>query len=92
VWHTTSGQIRDSVHVSDGGQMLICISSTVFGRVALATFRHPPASRAFAAQTGGRSGLREQDTVADTAAPDIVSDQVASGAAASPGLATLAGG
>jgi len=50
-------------------------------------FRHPPASRIFAAQTGGPSGLREQDTVADT-----VPEQIAFGAAGSPGLAALAGG
>jgi hypothetical protein len=29
-------------------------------------FRHPPASRAFAAQTGGPSGARERDPVADS--------------------------
>ncbi len=49
-------------------------------------FRHPPASRAFAAQTGGRSGARERETVADSTASDIVREQVAFGAAASPGL------
>ncbi len=31
------------------------------------SFRHPPASRVFAAQTGGPSGLREQDPVAASA-------------------------
>ena len=31
---------------------------------ALPLFRHPPASRVFAAQTGGPSGARERDPVA----------------------------
>jgi hypothetical protein len=31
------------------------------------SFRHPPASRVFAAQTGGPSGARERDPVADSA-------------------------
>jgi hypothetical protein len=38
-------------------------------------------------QTGGPSGLREQDTVANTMA-----DQIAFGATGSPGLAALAEG
>jgi hypothetical protein len=33
-------------------------------KCARLTFRHPPASRAFAAQTGGRSGAREREPVA----------------------------
>ena len=36
----------------------------------LPLFRHPPASRVFAAQTGGPGGLREQDPVADTGVGD----------------------
>ncbi|MGV3580388.1 class I SAM-dependent DNA methyltransferase [Brevundimonas sp.] len=38
-----------------------------------------------AAQTGGRSGAREREPVADTAASEIVPEQIAFGAAASPG-------
>ena len=55
-------------------------------------FRHPPVSRHFAAQTGGPSGAREREPVADTAASDSLPEQVAFGAAGSPGLAALAGG
>jgi predicted ABC-type ATPase len=33
--------------------------------VARPFFRHPPASRVFAAQTGGPSGAREREPVAD---------------------------
>ena len=47
---------------------------------------------ALAAQTGGLSGARERETVADTYASDILPEQIALGAAASPGLAALAGG
>ncbi|MEQ7154048.1 hypothetical protein [Brevundimonas aurifodinae] len=49
-------------------------------------FRHPPASRAFAAQTGGRSGAREREPVTHTGPSDIVPEQIAFGAAGSPGL------
>ena len=37
-----------------------------YDRARTLIFRHPPASRAFAAQTGGPSGAREREPVADT--------------------------
>ena len=49
-------------------------------------FRHPPASRVFAAQTGGPSGAREREPAAHTTASDILPEQIAFGAAGSPGL------
>jgi len=50
-------------------------------------FRHPPASRVFAAQIGGPSGARERETPTRRAGMKI-----AFGAAGSPDLAPLVGG
>ncbi len=65
-------------------------------------FRHPPASRAFAAQTGGPSGAREREPVADgfaetfrlrfASAPPPVRLRLPEDDDGSPGLAALAGG
>lgn len=50
-------------------------------------FRHPPASRAFAAQTGGPSGARQGESPRAALGAEI-----AFGAAGSPDLAPLVGG